>query len=83
MEFGSDQIQAFRFWIQGYPNSCEPIVDEYFRAAGYSVLRRPALVLHPDIAEEIHAILSNTDPFDHDLEEQGDIEVRGQGYQGW
>ncbi len=49
MEFTPDQIHAFRHWIQGYPNFYEPIVEEYFRVAGYQVLRRPALVGRADI----------------------------------
>jgi hypothetical protein len=49
MNFTPDQIHAFRHWIQGYPNFYEPIVEEYFRVAGYQVLRRPALVGQADI----------------------------------
>lgn len=53
MEFTTDQIHAFRHWIQGYPNFYEPIVEEYFRVAGYQVLRRPALVGQVDIQRVI------------------------------
>lgn len=49
MTFTSNQINAFRYWIQGYPNFYEPIVEEYFKATGYRVLRRPALVSRADI----------------------------------
>jgi hypothetical protein len=56
MEFTPDQISAFRYWIQGYPNFYEPIVEEYFRVAGYRVLRRPALVGQADIQRVINAL---------------------------
>jgi len=55
VEFTPDQINAFRYWIQGYPNFYEPIVEEYFRVAGYRVLRRPALVGRADIQRVIDA----------------------------
>ncbi len=42
MEFTPDQVRAFRYWIQGYANFYEPIVEAYFPTAGYQVLRRPA-----------------------------------------
>ncbi|HET89972.1 MAG TPA: hypothetical protein ENN99_04415 [Chloroflexi bacterium] len=51
-----DQIAAFRYWIQGYPNFYEPIVEEYFRVAGYRVLRRPALVGRADIQRVVNAL---------------------------
>jgi hypothetical protein len=53
MEFTTNQIHAFRHWIQGYPNFYEPIVEEYFRVTGYQVLRRPALVGQVDIQRVI------------------------------
>jgi hypothetical protein len=56
MDFTPDQIRAFRYWIQGYPNFYEPIVEEYFRVAGYRVLRRPALVGGADIQRVINAL---------------------------
>jgi hypothetical protein len=56
MEFTPDQIRAFRFWIQGYANFYEPIVEEYFRVAGYGVLRRPALVGRADIQRVVDAL---------------------------
>lgn len=56
MEFTPDQIQAFRYWIQGYANFYEPIVEEYFRVSGYRVLRRPALVQKPDIQRIVNAL---------------------------
>ena len=40
----ADQFSSFRFGIQGYPNFYGLIVEEYFKVAGYRVLRRPALV---------------------------------------
>ena len=56
MTFTSDQISAFRYWIQGYPNFYEPIVEEYFRVSGYRVLRRPALVQKRDIQRILDAL---------------------------
>ncbi len=56
MDFTSDHIRAFRYWIQGYANFYEPIVEEYFRVAGYHVLRRPALVGQADIQRVINAL---------------------------
>jgi len=56
MEFSSEQIRTFRFWIQGYANFYEPIVEEYFRVAGYRVLRRPALVGRADIQRIVDAL---------------------------
>jgi hypothetical protein len=56
MEFTVDQIHAFRFWIQGYPNFYEPIVEEYFHVAGYQVLRRPAVVGQADLQRIISAL---------------------------
>ena len=56
MDFTPDQIRAFRYWIQGYANFYEPIVEEYFRVAGYRVLRRPALVGQADIQRIVSAL---------------------------
>lgn len=56
MDFTPDQIRAFRYWIQGYANFYEPIVEEYFRVAGYRVLRRPALVGRADIQRIVNAL---------------------------
>lgn len=56
MTYTPDQIVAFRYWIQGYPNFYEPIVEEYFKVAGYRVLRRPALVQKPDIQRIVDAL---------------------------
>jgi hypothetical protein len=42
MPASPDQVSAFRYWIHGYPNFYEPIVEEYFCVSGYRVLRRPA-----------------------------------------
>jgi hypothetical protein len=52
----AEQIRAFRYWIQGYPNFYEPIVEEYFKIAGYRVLRRPALVRKRDIQRVVNAL---------------------------
>jgi hypothetical protein len=49
MEFSPAQIRTFRYWIQGYQNFYEPIVEEYFKIAGYHVLAHPAQVTRPDI----------------------------------
>ncbi len=56
MEFTPDQIRAFRYWIQGYANFYEPIVEEYFRLTGYRVLRRPALVGRADIQPIVNGL---------------------------
>lgn len=56
MDFTPDQINAFRYWIQGYPNFYEPIVEEYFKVSGYRVLRRPALVQKRDIQRVLDAL---------------------------
>jgi hypothetical protein len=56
MEFASEHTRAFRYWIQGYANFYEPIVEEYFRVAGYRVLRRPALVGRADIQRIVDAL---------------------------
>ena len=49
MEHTTQQIRAFRYWIQGYQNFYEPIVEEYFKFAGYHVLAHPAQVTRADI----------------------------------
>jgi len=41
--FTPQQVQAFRYWIQGYQNFCEPLVAECLRCMGYAVTR-PATV---------------------------------------
>ncbi|MBN2393687.1 MAG: hypothetical protein JXR84_23345 [Anaerolineae bacterium] len=56
MDLTPDHITAFRYWIQGYPNFYEPIVEEYFKVAGYRVLRRPALVRKRDIQHILNAL---------------------------
>jgi hypothetical protein len=56
MEFTPAQIRAFRYWIQGYQNFYEPIVEEYFKFAGYQVLAHPAQVTKADI-ERIRSAL--------------------------
>ncbi|MGA2489304.1 MAG: hypothetical protein ABSF99_03825 [Anaerolineales bacterium] len=49
MEHTPQQIRAFRYWIQGYQNFYEPIVEEYFKFVGYHVLAHPAQVTKADI----------------------------------
>jgi hypothetical protein len=60
MEISRQQINAFRYWIQGYPNFYEPIVMEWFKVTGYHVLRRPAVVSKPDIQRVIDALFDGT-----------------------
>lgn len=55
-EFTARQVRAFRYWIQGYPNFYEPIVEEYFRLVGYRILRRPALVGRADIQRIVNTL---------------------------
>jgi hypothetical protein len=69
MEFAPDQIQAFRFWIQGYANFYEPIVEEYFRVVGYRVLRRPGLVGRGDIQRIVNALFDGHRKLGSDLNE--------------
>jgi hypothetical protein len=70
MEFSSDEIHAFRFWIQGYPNFYEPIVEEYFRVAGYRVVRRPALVGRADIQRVVDALFDGHKQLGPELDEK-------------
>ncbi len=70
MEFTSDQIRAFRYWIQGYPNFYEPIVEEYFRVTGYRVLRRPALVQKPDIQRIVNDLFDGHKRLGPELDNQ-------------
>jgi hypothetical protein len=70
MEFTRDQIHAFRYWIQGYPNFYEPIVEEYFRVAGYRVLRRPALVGRADIQRVVDALFDGHKQLGPELDEK-------------
>ena len=56
MEFTPLQVRAFRYWIQGYQNFYEPIVGEYFKAIGYRVMRRPAIVNKSDIQRIMDAL---------------------------
>jgi hypothetical protein len=69
MERTQDQISAFRYWIQGYPNFYEPIVEEYFRVAGYRVLRRPALVGHADVQRVVNALFDGHKQLGPELDE--------------
>ena len=70
MEFTSDQIRAFRYWIQGYPNFYEPIVGEYFRMTGYCVLPRPALVRKPDIQRIVNDLFDGHKQLGPELDNQ-------------
>ena len=70
MEFTSDQINAFRHWIQGYPNFYEPIVEEYFKVAGYRVLRRPTLVGRADIQRVVDALFDGHRRLGPELDEK-------------
>ena len=70
MVFTRDQVSAFRFWIQGYPNFYEPIVEEYFRVAGYRVLRRPALVGQADIQRVVNALFDGHRQLGPELDEK-------------
>lgn len=56
MEFTSQHIRAFRYWIQGYQNFYEPIIGEFFRLSGYTVLAHPAIVGSADIQRIIGAL---------------------------
>ena len=56
MDFSNAQIRAFRYWIQGYQNFYEPIVEAYFRHAGYTVLAHPAKVGAADIQRIVDAL---------------------------
>lgn len=56
MDFSNAQIRAFRYWIQGYQNFYEPIVEAYFRCAGYAVLAHPAKVGAADIQRIVDAL---------------------------
>jgi hypothetical protein len=69
MKLPPDQTSAFRYWIQGYPNFYEPIVEEYFRVTGYRVLRRPALVQKPDIQRIVNALFDGHKQLGPELDE--------------
>jgi hypothetical protein len=56
MEFTTSQVRAFRYWIQGYQNFYEPIVEAYFQHAGYTVLHHPAIVGEADIQRVVGAL---------------------------
>jgi hypothetical protein len=70
MTASPDQVSAFRYWIQGYPNFYEPIVEEYFRVTGYRVLRRPALVQKPDIQRIVNALFDGHKQLGPELDNQ-------------
>jgi hypothetical protein len=69
MKFTSDQTSAFRFWIQGYANFYEPIVEEYFKVMGYHILRRPALVGRADIQHVVDALFDGHKRLGPELDE--------------
>ena len=69
MGFSSEQVVTFRFWIQGYPNFYEPIVEEYFRVSGYRVLRRPAVVGRADIQRIVDALFDGHKRLGAELDE--------------
>ena len=56
MDHTPGQVRAFRYWIQGYQNFYEPIVEAYFRCAGYTVLTHPAKVGAADIQRIVDAL---------------------------
>ena len=68
IEFTPEQIRAFRYWIQGYANFYEPIVQEYFRVTGYRILRRPALVRRPDLQRVSDALFDGHKRLGPDLD---------------
>jgi hypothetical protein len=47
-EFSPQQVQAFRYWIQGFHNFYEPLVVRYFEVRGYTVTR-PATIRKPEL----------------------------------
>jgi hypothetical protein len=56
MEFQANSVRAFRYWIQGYQNFYEPIVEAYFCHAGYTVLAHPAKVGAAEIQQIVDAL---------------------------
>lgn len=60
--FSPNEIQTYRYWIQGYPNFYEPIAEEYFRFAGYRIVRRPAQVSKTDIQRLIGRLFDGVQP---------------------
>ena len=60
MSYMARQIQAFRFWIQGYPSFYEPIVKEYMRIIGYQIIRSPAQVTSLDSQRLITRLFDGT-----------------------
>jgi hypothetical protein len=44
------QIQAFRYWIQGYQNFYEPIIRECFRLQGYTVVQ-PGFITRAELQQ--------------------------------
>jgi hypothetical protein len=70
MNWTPEQVRAFRYWIQGYPNFYEPIVEEYFKVMGYRILRRPALVRTPDIQRIVNALFDGHKHLGAELDEK-------------
>lgn len=68
MEFAASQVRAFRYWIQGYQNFYEPIVETYFETAGYTVLRHPAIIGQADIQRVISALFDGHKRLGADLD---------------
>lgn len=69
-EFSKREVSAFRYWIQGYPNFYEPIVEAYFRVIGYEVVRRPAQVNRQDIQRLITRLFDGTQAVGPELDRQ-------------
>jgi len=68
MNSSASQIRAFRYWIQGYQNFYEPIVEAYFRCAGYTVLMHPAKVGAADIQRIVDALFDGRKRLGPDLD---------------
>ena len=68
MEFQANSVRAFRYWIQGYQNFYEPIVEAYFRHAGYTVLAHPAKVGAADIQRIVDALFDGHKRLGPDLD---------------
>jgi len=66
----AQQIRAFRYWIQGYPNFYEPIVEEYFKIMGYRALARPAIVNKADIQRVSDALFDGRKCLGPELDEK-------------
>lgn len=47
--YTAEEVKAFRYWIQGYARFYEPLVQAYFEAKGYKIVRHPAVIDRRDI----------------------------------